>query len=87
MAASGAEALARVGEAAFDLILHDLRLPDMDGRNVWREIHRRDPEQAARVVFITGDIISPEVQAFFAETDTRFVSKPFKIEEIRSLLA
>ena len=87
MAGTAAEAFARVAEGPFDIILQDLRLPDQDGRDVWRVIHQRDPELASRIVFITGDIVNPQLLTFLAETGATYLSKPLKIEEIHALLA
>ncbi len=58
-AASGREALERMSTEAYDVILTDLRMPDLDGRALYREIERRWPERAAGVVFITGDTLAP----------------------------
>lgn len=41
----------------FDVILLDLRMPHMNGRELYEEIKKRFPEQAKRVVFLTGDIL------------------------------
>ncbi len=51
-ASSGAEALAAAQVAALDVVLLDLRLPDMDGIEVLRRL--REMEQAAGVVLLTG---------------------------------
>lgn len=49
---SGAEALERVAERPFDVILLDALMPDMDGLATCRLLHERHPE--IPVIFITG---------------------------------
>jgi two-component system NtrC family sensor kinase len=52
---SGREALERIAVEHYDVILTDIRMPDIDGRELYQEIEIRWPGQAGRVVFITGD--------------------------------
>jgi len=81
-AASGREALARMGEQRFDVILTDIRMPDLDGRALYREIERRWPERAAQVVFVTGDTLTSTLRAFADETGRPVIEKPFLPGEV-----
>lgn len=49
---SGGEALARVASQAFDVVLLDMRLPDMNGNQVLREMKRMRPDMP--VVILSG---------------------------------
>src|SRR6185295_12326182 len=55
-AANGAEALARLDGATFNLILSDLTLPTTEGLGLYREIASRWPQLISRLVYITGTI-------------------------------
>ena len=57
-ASSGREALERIASERYDVILTDIRMPDLDGRALYQEIERRWPERAGRVVFVTGDTLA-----------------------------
>jgi signal transduction histidine kinase len=81
-ATTGFEALGRLRERAWDLVMLDLRLPDVDGQAVWERALARDPRLADRVVFMTGDIMSAETQAFLDEARRPFLLKPFTMEEV-----
>ena len=81
-ATTGHEALARLRERSYDLVLLDLRLPDVDGQSVWERALAPDPQLAGRVVFMTGDIMSAETQGFLDETARPFLLKPFTMEEV-----
>jgi two-component system C4-dicarboxylate transport response regulator DctD len=52
-ASNGREAVQRSREEDFDLIVSDVRMPDMDGVELLRAIHERDADLP--VVLITGD--------------------------------
>ena len=81
-ATTGVEALARLRERSYDLVVLDLRLPDVDGQAVWERALAPDPRLAARVVFMTGDIMSAETQGFLDEAGRPFLLKPFTMEEV-----
>ena len=52
------EALKLVDEEFFDIILLDIRMPHINGIRLYEMLKERSPEQAKRVVFLTGDILS-----------------------------
>ncbi|MBI3368993.1 MAG: PAS domain S-box protein [Burkholderiales bacterium] len=90
-AESGAVALQMLAEARFDAIVSDLRMPDIDGAALWRQVKQRTPALARRMVFVTGDTLSPGARSFLAETGCPSLDKPFArgdlLERVRALLA
>jgi two-component system NtrC family sensor kinase len=60
----------------------DLRLPDIDGKLVWQRIVTRDPAIAAKVIFMTGDTMSPETQTFLREAGRPVLTKPLTIDRV-----
>lgn len=85
--ASGREALERMGRERFDVILTDIRMPDIDGRALYREIELRWPDRAAQVVFVTGDTLTSTLRAFAEETGRPVIEKPFLPAEVRRVVA
>ncbi len=77
VAESGAVALELLDTARFDAIVSDLRMPDMDGAALRREVQRLHPGLAARMMFITGDTLSTDGRAFLDETGCPRLEKPF----------
>jgi two-component system NtrC family sensor kinase len=85
-AATAQEAIANCERQAYDCVMLDLRLPDMRGEEVWRWILMHDPALASRVVFMTGDTMSPETQRFLQEAGRPVLTKPPSLERVRQVL-
>lgn len=83
---SGRDALERMAAEHYDAILMDIRMPDLDGRALYQEIERRWPEQAGRVVFVTGDILTTALREFAAECGRPVIDKPFLPSDVRSVV-
>ncbi|HET6467424.1 MAG TPA: PAS domain S-box protein, partial [Geminicoccaceae bacterium] len=81
VAGSGRQALARLEEGGFDLVISDLKMPDIDGPTLWRELRQRDPAAAERFLFVTGDTLGVEVNRFLRETAVEVMGKPLDLEE------
>ena len=81
-ASNGRMALARLQERAYDLILSDLRMPELDGSGLYQALEQY-PELQQRFVFLTGDTVSRETMAFFEQTGVRWLTKPFRAAEVR----
>jgi PAS domain S-box-containing protein len=86
-AGSGREALDRMAGEHFDVILTDMRMPDLDGRALYQEIERRWPHQAARVVFVTGDTLSRALREFVQQSGRPVIEKPFLPSDVRRVVA
>ena len=86
-AGSGREALERMAAEHYDVILTDIRMPDLDGRTLYREIQRRWPEQARRVVFVTGDSFASNLDEFATEYGRPVIEKPFVPGDVRRVVA
>src|SRR5437879_3130126 len=83
-AASGEQALARLADFAFDIIVTDLRLPGVDGSFVVEAAVARYPEIVAIVVTGFGTV-KDAVEAI-KRGAWDFVSKPFQIDELLHVL-
>ncbi|HQU47911.1 MAG TPA: PAS domain S-box protein [Casimicrobiaceae bacterium] len=86
-AASGSEALDRLADEAFDVILTDVRMPGLDGRALYEEIVRRWPGRARNVVFVTGDTLATSLREFVRSTGQPVIEKPFLPGEVRRVVA
>lgn len=86
IASSGLEAAALTAGEQFDVIITDMKMPGMDGASFYREVRQRDPAQARRIIFITGDTVSPDTRAFLQRVSNPVLSKPFKIGPLRDAI-
>ncbi len=76
-AESGSVALALLAEARFDALVSDLHMPGIDGAALWREVRQRDAALARRMLFVTGDTLSPSVRQFLDDSGCASLAKPF----------
>jgi len=83
-AASGKAALACLRNQSFDLVLLDIRMPDMDGITLLKQIHARYPE--TRVIMITG---YPSIDSAVHCTKlgaSDYLVKPFNLDDLEAAL-
>jgi two-component system NtrC family sensor kinase len=83
---SGSAAMTAAREQSFDAILLDMRMPDVSGKQVFEHWRKEQPELARRVVFLTGDIVSTDLQHFLAGTGQPFLAKPFDLGVVLQML-
>lgn len=79
---TAAATLERLQGRPYDAVVADIRMPEMDGPRLYREIERLYPELARHVVFVTGDTLSPTTAAFIRGIGAPVVGKPFEIEDL-----
>ncbi len=87
VAANGAEARALLAANEYDVVLLDLRMPDLGGEALYRELVDRDARHARRVVFVTGDLQSDAAQRFLGESGRPVIGKPFQLDDLAAVLA
>lgn len=85
VARSGAEALKMIDESAYDVLVVDIMMPQIDGLEVLKHAKHARPE--AEVIIITG-LAQSETAARARELGAfSYLPKPFDPEEIRELIA
>jgi CheY-like chemotaxis protein len=81
------EAVERIrGGARFDLILCDMMMPDMSGIEVQAAIAEASPEQAERMILLTGGATNARARDFLAGQPNAVVEKPFVTSELLAQL-
>jgi CheY-like chemotaxis protein len=87
LAGSASDALERVtGGERFDVIICDLMMPQMTGMELHAALSRVAPDQAARVVFVTGGAFTAGARAFLDAVPNQRIEKPFETQQLRAVL-
>ncbi|MEE8128949.1 MAG: ATP-binding protein [Vicinamibacterales bacterium] len=84
-AGDGQEALERIREKVYDLVVCDLKMPRMDGRALYKAISDASPTLARRIVFVTGDVAGTDTERFLEESGSRWLAKPFRLADLLTL--
>lgn len=87
LARDGSQALKRALMQPFDLIICDLRMPRLGGREMFQTLARMHPTVADRIIFATGDTVRGDTLQFLEELGRPFLQKPFKLDALRRVLA
>src|SRR5881275_2180521 len=82
----GAEALRVLQQRNFDVIISDVRMPGMSGREFLERLQRDRPDLVPRVVLSTGDTFAPDTAALLKQSGVPTVTKPFDFAMLERLL-
>jgi DNA-binding NtrC family response regulator len=75
-AASGTEGLAKIQSCEYEAYLFDIKMPGVDGMDMYEIIGTKYPDMVDRVIFITGDAITKSTLNFLEATGREYFSKP-----------
>lgn len=83
LAADGAEALRLCEQARYDLILSDLKMPNMDGAALYQELRLRYGSTMPRMMFVASPSRSLDYARFLGATSVPVLAKPFTVDGLR----
>jgi two-component system NtrC family sensor kinase len=86
VATSGEEALAELRRGSYDLVLSDVRMPDLDGPALLRRLQRDWPALATRLIFVTGDTLGLGAGSVLDKLGRPVIEKPISPEDIRRVI-
>ena len=84
IAVNGQEAVTRVQEEQYDLVLMDIQMPVMDGVEATRAIRNTlpSPSNKTKIIAMTANVLQEDVQKYFDAGMNAYVSKPFHTDEL-----
>ncbi len=86
VAANGIEALQALERQPYDLVLMDLRMPEMDGLEATRIIRQLWPDNGPKIIAITAYALRGDREKCLDAGMDDYISKPVRIEELAEVL-
>ena len=83
---NGRHALAQLQEQPYDVIVCDLRMPELDGPAFYTILTRQYPALRQRVIFLTGDPGDEVSTPFLTQSGRPWLHKPSPIATIRRVI-
>src|SRR6266566_7841262 len=85
-AKNGREALEKIAARSYDVLLSDLRMPELDGVGLYRELEQQHPRLLPRLAFVSGTTEPPEYASFLERTGATVLNKPFALVNLQRLV-
>jgi signal transduction histidine kinase/CheY-like chemotaxis protein len=80
------EGLEWLSQNIYDLVICDLRMPRIDGRAFHQALVRSGNPAQDRMMFVTGDTLSPRTLEFLERHQLPYLAKPFLVQELKSIV-
>ena len=79
-------ALSMVNNKQYDLLLVDIRMPVMNGIELYRWLEKENKQMTKKVVFTTGSLLTGDTTRFITETGRPLLPKPFTPDELTAII-
>ncbi len=86
IAPGGRQALSRLEAHPYDVIVSDIRMPELDGPGLYRAVEQWKPELCRRFIFMTGYDLTPEARHLIQARAVPVLTKPFGPDQIDELI-
>jgi CheY-like chemotaxis protein len=87
VAANGIEVLQALERQPYDLVLMDIRMPEMNGLEATRIIRQRWPDYGQKIVAITAYALEGDKEKCIEAGMDDYISKPIKMNELAEVLS
>ncbi len=82
IALDGKEALERTRAHQYALVICDLLVPGLNGMSLYEVWQKEAPHLTSHLIFMTGDSFGGETSEFLRRTKTRYIFKPFRLNDL-----
>ena len=87
VASNGREAVAMTAGVAYDLVLMDCQMPDLNGYEATAAIRRAEgPNQSVPIIAMTADVVTADRQRSLDAGMSDYLSKPIELDELARVL-
>ena len=83
-AVNGKVAQDMIEQQQYDLYLIDIRMPELNGKELYQWLQDKHPKLASRVMFITGSVMGRDIQSFLEQSAKPFLLKPFTADQLEA---
>jgi len=84
---SGSDGLDQLQQRAFGGVISDIRMPGaVNGAEIHAWIQSNRPALKSRIILISGDTANSETQALLANSGTPCIEKPFRVQQLISVV-
>jgi signal transduction histidine kinase len=84
--ADGREVLKALERRPYDLVLMDIRMPEMDGITAAKEIRKRWPKQGPKIIAITAYAMAGDKEMCLNAGMDGYIAKPVQMDELAEVL-
>ena len=85
-AANGELALDLIGDNHYDLLMLDIKMPGMNGVELYYHLKKTRPDMVKKIIFVTGDILGAGTREFIDQVKSRHITKPISIRKLEHCL-
>ena len=78
--------LLKLQNSKYDLVLIDIKMPRINGIELYRQLKEIAPYLIGRVIFITGDTMGIDTRRFLAESKAHYITKPIDIDQLKGVI-
>ncbi len=80
--ADGQTALERARSRRYDLVVCDLKMPRLSGQAFYRAVAAKAPGLSRRIIFVAGDVVTADAEAFLEDSGCRWLRKPYRLADL-----
>jgi len=86
IAVNGKVAQRMIEEHKYSLLLLDIRMPVMTGKELYQWLEEKHPQLISRVIFTSGSVVTGATQSFLEQTGRPYLPKPFTAAELITIV-
>lgn len=81
------DAIKKLAENKYDLVISDVKMPGLDGKEFYAYLQLNRPELTSRFIIVTGDVVNPDTKEFVESNHIHCITKPFTFDELKRVVS